>query len=270
MRSLRREMMLRKIKIFLCGLALFLVVFGVIKDKIFDTAQNCKKKTDIPSIFPESKTNIFETPRILVYRLYFWSLIPVGELRISTRPQDSSIVFAAEVDSAKSFVERFVVAKAGVESHFSKKDLLPYKYVERTEVNGKIKEKEVLYDRENLLAIQGERKIRIAKDTMDPLGAFIQMLTLSLEQGKDVAIPFMSGGDLYNFKVTSLHADAGVEEVRIDIKRKNLTSSHGGYLHVWLTRDHSRIPLVFKSWTPAGYASVVLDRIETDERGSQI
>jgi hypothetical protein len=261
--------MLRKIKIVLFCLALFLIALGVIKDKIIDTAKNCKKKTDISSILSESKADIFETPRILVYRLYFWSLIPMGELKISTKPGDSSIVFTAEVDSAKSFVERFIAAKASVESHFSKKDRLPYKYVERTEVKGKIKEKVVLYDRENLLAIQGERKIRIAKDTLDPLGAFIQMLALAPEKGRNIDIPFMSGGDIYNFKVTSLNVSHEVEEVLIDIKRKNLTSSHGGGLHVWVTADNARIPLVFKSWTPAGYASVVLDRVELENVGKQ-
>ncbi|OIO35445.1 MAG: hypothetical protein AUJ74_06190 [Candidatus Omnitrophica bacterium CG1_02_44_16] len=261
--------MLRKIKILLAGLILFLVVFGIIKDKIFDTAQNCKKKMGISSSYLSREANIFETPRTLVYRLYFWSIIPMGELKISTKPGDSNTVFTAEADSAKSFVERFIAAKASVESNFSTKGRLPYKYIERTEVNGKIKEKEVIYDREVLLAIQGKKKIRIAKDTIDPLGAFIQMLTLSLEKGKVVVIPFMSGGDLYNFKVTSLNVNEGIEEVLIDIKRANLTSSHGGSLHVWLTNDNSRVPLVFKSWTPVGYASVVLDRIVTDKRGPQ-
>jgi hypothetical protein len=253
--------MLRKIKFFLYSFVLFLLVAGVVKDKIFDTAQNCKKKTAILSALPESKTEFFETSSTLVYRLYFWSLIPMGELRISIKAGDSGVVYAAEADSTKSFAERFVVAKARVESHFSWKDDLPYKYVERTEVNGKIKEKEVLYDRENLLAMQGEKKTRIANDTVDPLGAFVQMLSSSFENWKDIVIPFMSGGDSYNFKVTSLNVNNGIQEVLIDIKRKNLTSSHGGHLHVWITADNNRIPLLFKSWTPVGYASVVLDKV---------
>jgi hypothetical protein len=95
------------------------------------------------------------------------------------------------------------------------------------------------------------------------------MLTLALEKGKDVYIPFMSGGDIYNFKVTSLNVSEGIEEVLIDIKRKNLTSSHGGNLHVWITVDNARTPLVFKSWTPVGYASVVLDRVELEKAEKQ-
>jgi hypothetical protein len=261
--------MFRKIKIFLTVSVLLLLVVGVIKDKVFDTPQYCKMKTDWASTSLEREVHIFETPRTLVYRIYFWSLVPMGELRITTKPQQESVVFSAEADSAKSLAERFVVAKAGVESHFSKKDHLPFKYVEKTEVNGKIKEKEILFDRENLLALQGSKKIMIAKDTVDPLGAFVQMLMLSLEKDRVVTIPFMSGGDLYSFKVTSLSVEGGIEEVLVDMKRWNLTSSHGGYLHLWLTHDNRRIPLVFKSWTPVGYASVVLDRIESEQTGPQ-
>ena len=252
--------MFRKIKFLLFYIILLLVALGIIKDKVFDTANNCNRKLTV-------KVNIFDTPGTLVYRLYFWSLIPMGELRISSKPEGSNIVFAAEADSARSFADRFVVAKARVESHFSKKDNLPYKYIERTEVNGKIKEKEILYDRDNLLAIAGKKKIRIEKATLDPLGAFIQILAFPIENGRDVVIPFMSGGDIYNFKVSSLNADKGIQEVLVDIKRKNRTSSHGGYLHLWLTHDNNRIPLIFKSWTPAGYASVVLVGIETERPG---
>ena len=198
--------MFRKIKYLLCGLFLLLLAIGVIKDKAFDTAQTCKNKQGVGAY-------IFGTSGTLVYRLYFWSLIPMGELRISTKLQDQDIIFAAEADSAKSFVDRFIVAKARVESHFSRKDNLPYKYVERTEVNGKIKEKEVLYDRKGLLALQGEKKTRIANDTLDPLGAFVKMLASSFEDGKDVIIPFMSGGDIYNFKITPLSANKGIQEV---------------------------------------------------------
>ena len=253
--------MLRKIKLVVLAFFLFLCLVAVVKDKVFDTPQNSFKKIKLePS--KDTETGVFKRNRTLVYKMYFWSIIPMGELRFITTAKEPDIIFSFQASTNGAFVEKFVTAQAQVASYFSTKDLLPYKYTEWTAVKGKIKKKEVLYDREGLLSLQGEKKIKITKETYDPVGAFIHMLTLSLKAGKDCAIPFLSGHDMYILKARLLKEDRGIDEVEIDMRRENLTSSHGGHLHVWLTADNNRVPLLFKSWTPAGYASVVLDRAD--------
>jgi hypothetical protein len=162
-----------------------------------------------------------------------------------------------------------MTAKADVASYFSKSDLLPYKYEERTEVKGRIKKKVVLYDRAGLLSLQGDRKIRITGDTYDPVGAFIHMLTLDMKKNKEYDIPFLSGYDMYNFKAVLLRESLGINEVSVEMRRQNLTSSHGGHFRVWITSDSRRVPLLFKSWTPVGYVSVILDKITLNHEEKQ-
>ncbi|GEM_PF-3174743 len=259
--------MLKKIKIFLLVFFLGLVVSGIIKDKFFDAPQNCLKKTMPLASKNDINTNVLMTDKTLVYKMYFWSLIPMGELHYSTQTGASDIVFSFEALTKNSFIEKFITAQARVESYFSKEDLLPYKYAERTEVKGKVKQKEVLYDRVNLLSVQGDKKIKIYPDTYDPIGAFVHMLTLPLEPNKDHNIPFLIGYDMYIFKAKLINTTRGIDEVSIDMRRQNLTSSHGGRLHVWITSDNKRVPLLFKSWTPVGYASVVLDKVLIKQKG---
>jgi hypothetical protein len=259
----RKDEMLKKIKIFLMILIVGLICTGIAKDKIFDTPENAYKKLGFFADQNNLDTNIFGISRVLTFKLYYWSLIPMGELRFVTNASRQDTIFSAEALSKGSFVGNFITASARIESHFSKKDdLLPYKYVETTNVKGIIKTKEVLYDRQALLSIRGKKKTRISKDTYDPLGAFIHMLALPLETGESSDILFISGGDLYNLRAALLKEGPRIMEVLVDIKRQNLTSSHGGTLHVWVSNDDRRIPLAFKSWTPAGYASAILNKVE--------
>ncbi len=258
--------MLKYIKITLLTAVLSLAVLGLVKDRFFDTPQRCLTKTQSSAANGSVEANIFNGNRTLVYRMYFWSVVPVGELRFSTKTQDSDAIFSFEALTKGSFIEGFITANARVESYFSKKDLLPYKYIERTDVKGKIKKKTVLYDRVNLISIQGNKKIKITPDAYDPVGAFVHMLALPLEKGKEYVIPFLSGHDMYTFKAKVLNEEKGTKEVGIDMRRQNLTSSHGGQLHVWLTSDNNRIPLVFKSWTPVGYVSVVLNKVVINDK----
>ena len=254
-----------RMKLLILCIFFALVIAGIAKDKILDTPQHCIKKI---KLLPDKNTieaNIFNLNKTLTYKMYLWSLIPVGEFKFTTEAQGLDVVFSFKASTQGTFIEYFVTADARVESYFSKKSLMPHKYAERTEVKGKIKKKEVLYDRANLLSLQGNKKIKISNDTYDPVGAFVHMLTLPLEKGKEYHIPFMSGHDMYIFKASVLNETQGISEVSIDMRRKNLTSSHGGHLHVWITANNRRIPLLFKSWTPIGYASVVLDRVSMNE-----
>lgn len=253
--------MLRNIKVFFVIFISGLACVGIAKDKVFDTPENAFKKISRLAVNEDIKANVFGTSKVLTYKMYYWSIIPMGELRFVTDASEKSVVFSAEARSQRSLVGNFISASARVESHFLKKDLLPFKYVETTNVEGKVKTREVFYDRERSLAVWGDKKVRISGGTYDPLGAFMRTLSSEWDAGRDAAIPFISSGDLYNLRATLLNQDKNIQEIAIDIKRQNLTSSHGGGLHLWMTSD-SRIPLVFKSWTPAGYASVVLEKIE--------
>ena len=259
--------MLNKIKQILFIIFLVLLTAGIIKDKVFDApsaAMNRIKSYAEKNAKKSVNINLFETNRVLVYKMYFWSIFPMGEMKFSTKSSDKETVFRCEAITEGRFIKRLIDARASIESYFSKSDFLPYKCIEHTQVQGKIKEKIFIYDRENLLCIHGDEKIKISSDTLDSLGAFIRLMSIAFVNDKDHEISFLPGRDTYVLETRLLRSMNKINEVYVDIHRKNLTSSHGGRLHIWITSDNCRLPLMFKSWTPAGYASAILDRIENE------
>lgn len=259
--------MLRKIRYSVLVIFLILICAAVLKDKIFDTPQRCKER--IESLLSKSAknditANIFNLDKTYVYKMYYWSLVPLGELKFITRVNDLGNIFSFRASTQGNFIEKFVRADAGVESYFSKNIRLPYKYTETTIVNGKTKTKEILFDQVNLITSRGDKRFKIPLNTYDPVSAFVHMLTLPIDQNDREKIKFISGEDVYLLKSTLINESDSIAEILIDMRRENLTSSHGADFHVWLTQDHARIPLLFKSWTPAGYFTVVLDRVSID------
>jgi hypothetical protein len=264
--------MLRNIKLGLLIGFVILVALAVIKDKIFDTPEKSKHQIEVflgKSAKKDLVFNIFGSNKELVYKMYYWSLIPLGEFKFVTKVDDLGNQFSLQATTDKSFAEKIIKANARVTSYFSKNIQLPYKYEERTEVKGKVKTKEIIFDQANLITTREDKKFKIPTDTYDPVSAFVQALIMPLTKGSEQKIKMVSGEELYILKATVIKEDSGIAEVILDIKRENLTSSHGANFHVWITQDSARIPLVFKSWTPAGYASVVLDRVELEKAGKQ-
>lgn len=248
---------------------MILFISGIIKDKVFDTPQKSKERAVsflLESAKRDPKTNIFDTDKTLVYEMYFWSLIPMGELRFKTQINDLGNIFSFEATTENSFAENFIAAKAKVESSFSKNICLPYKYREITDVKGKVKTKEIIFDQANLLTTRGDRKFKIPMNTYDPVSAFVTLLSLPLAEQHD--IKFVSGEEVYVLRSTPKGAKDGISKILIEMARENKTSNHGAKFYVWVSADNARVPLVFKSWTPVGYASVVLKGIEiTNTKG---
>lgn len=256
--------MLRIIKYSLLIVFLILLCAGILKDKILDTPQRSKQK--ISSFLAKTgkndiEANIFKTDKTYVYKIYYLALIPMGELKFISRVDDLGNTFGFQASTEKSFVEKFITAKAGVKSYYSKNIRLPYKYTEITDVKGKVKTKEIIFDQANLITTRGDRKFKIPLNTYDPVSAFVHMLSLPL---KAQNIKFVSGEEVYCLKSSSLNEMAGIADVLVDMRREDLTSSHGATFHVWITNDNARVPLVFKCFSPVGYMSVVLDRAELD------
>ena len=212
------------------------------------------------------RANIFETEKTYVYKMYFWSLIPMGELRIKTQVNELGNVFSFEATTKNSFAEKFIAAKASAESYFSKNIHLPYKYEEMTDVKGKIKTKEIIFDQANLITTRGDRKFKIPMNTYDPVSAFVYLLSLPLTQRHEIR--FVSGEDVFILRSSPKETQDGICKILIEMARENKTSSHGAKFYVWVSADNARVPFVFKCWSPAGYVSVVLKGIEmTNAKG---
>ena len=263
------EIVLKILKRSLFVVLLVLIVSGIAKDQLFDTPQKSKERVastlaNLAKV--DLKVNIFNTDKTFVYKMYFWSFIPMGELRFKTQVNDLGNIFSFEATTEKSFAEKFIAAKARISSYFSKNIRLPYKYEEITDVKGKIKTKEIIFDQANLITTRGDRKFKIPMNTYDPVSAFVYLLSLPLAEEHE--IKFVSGEDIFILKASPKETKNGICKILIEMARENKTSSHGAKFYVWVSANNARVPLVFKCWSPAGYASVVLKGIEmTNTKG---
>lgn len=255
--------MIRKIKIIVSVVFMMALVLGIAKSQWLDTpARSVKKISTFHAGLKKNdiNTNLFARNKALTYKMYFFALIPLGKLEFQTKVQDSQSIFSFEANTEGTYLQRFIKARARIESFFDYQKHLTDKYVEETEVRGKVKTKEIVYDHENLVAIRKDQKVKIPPDIHDPIGAFLDLLSLPQKKGDTQRIRFMTGDEVYVLKATCLDIKNEIAEILIDMRREDLTSSHGATFRVWVTADNARIPLLFKSWTPVGYMSVALEK----------
>ncbi len=255
--------MKKKLRMFLVLLILSFSLLALLKNFIHDTPQRCYA-TVAGAIGKNGKraAEVLDGDYTLVYKISYFSLIPMGTFKISKTERRKGPVFTGEALTDNTFIDIFVQASIRVESHFSREFNMPYRYVETSKVRDKIVTKEIEFDRAGKIAFREDMKIRIYADTYDPLGAFVKALNLPFDGDREYAINFLSKKSIYLLTAKKTHQSKEFFEILVDVRRENRTSSHGATLKVWLTSGAGRIPLLFKSWTPAGYVSVVLEKIE--------
>ncbi|MGE5279818.1 MAG: DUF3108 domain-containing protein [Deltaproteobacteria bacterium] len=209
--------------------------------------------------------------RTLTYRIYLGSLIPFGTITITRTRRDGAPAYAIEALSRGSVAHAFIDARAAFASLFDAATGMPQRYVETTRVNGKTKSKSIIFDRQTLTAASGERRIKITPQTYDPVGGFMAVLERPFTDNRTETVEMLSKRDIYVLKAHKKARTDGALKVGIDVHRADATSNHGATFDVWLTREQPRVPLLFRSWTPAGFVTVILTDIrpaDKEEAGS--
>jgi len=247
---------LKKIKSLLWVLLALLIVAGIVKDALFDSPGAAKKIADRyekKSGSPNTKT--------LVYKIYFFSLVPMNVFEFSTREDVSESFIGLKVFTAGSWIDRFIKASVSVESRKSREGRRPDTFIEIKNVKGKVKTKEILFDRESSVAVLGKVKVKITPGTLDPVRAVVNALEHPYGSNRTFEADFFTKKTIYILKSELIDEKDGVYEILMDLGKTDPSSTHGARLRVWVTADDARIPLVFKSWTPVGYASAVLSEV---------
>lgn len=259
--------MWRKIRYFLLFLCLFLVVAGIVKDKILDTpAMALKKMKDVQrnavkaggpinSLYVSAKNKV-------AYNVYFYSIFPMGKMYFTVEKEKEEFIYSFEVTTNDTWMKRFIEADASVQAHLDKKSFLTTSYLEKTKVNDEVKTKEIVFDHKKLIAQRDDVKIKILENTYDPVGAFMRAITAQYDDQKSYEFKFLSKKEIYILKSSLISKSDDLYEISLEMFREDSSSNHGARIFVWVTADEARIPILFKSWMPAGYASVVIDSIE--------
>lgn len=243
---------MKNLKRIILSILFGLVLVGIAKDRFLDTPAAVLKKIYPGPVFGESGSSF-------VFDIYYASLLPFGTLTFSTRTQGNKIVYSIEATPVGGILGRRIDAAARLEA-FMSQDGWSDQYLETTRYRQKTKTKTIDFDRHALVAARGNKKIKIPKDTFDPLGGFMSLLSLPLGTGPQ-SIKCLAEDVIYEMRATVIDSRNGISHIFVEIQRGDGSPGHRASFHVWV-HEKTRVPLVFKSWTPAGYATVILDKIE--------
>jgi len=243
-----------------------LLVFVTVREAVFRSPQAAVSRMADYRIVARHDTvhEVFFRDKTLVYDVIYACVVPLGRLTITTRHNDEVCSLRAAVATEGAPLGAVLKARAEIGSLLDPKTLAPRQYTEYTEVKGKKKTKVFLFDKGQGIVRQGKRSIKIGEEVRDALSAFFLLLSQT-PSSKPLTSTFISKKELYTISLTPLQQKTLVAAYAVDIKRANGTSTHGGRFTVWIAKNATRTPVVIRSWTPAGYLSVLLREIRSDE-----
>jgi hypothetical protein len=216
----------------------------------------------------------FQLPEVLNYDLT-WTGIKAGEASLEIRENQDGVTITSTAKSAK-WVSVFYTVNDRVESRLLKDEgpgVLgpPLNYRLNIREGRHRKNKEVIFDHRKAKAIyidylDNERKeFEIPPEVLDPISSFYYLRTLNLEVGKSVYVTIFDSKKVWNVEVQVLRK----EKVEVPagefsaIVVKPLMKSEGifyrkGEIHIWLTDDEKRIPVMLKTKVKIGSVNASL------------
>jgi hypothetical protein len=213
-------------------------------------------------------------PEKLQYDLT-WAGVKAGEASLEIKEDGDEIKIISTAKSAK-WVSVFYTVNNIVESRLSKDNAnqtigQPVNYRVNLREGKHRRNREVLFDRGSSKAIyidhiNNERDdFEIPLVIFDPISSFYYLRTVNLEVGKSVYVVIFDNKKVWDVEVQVLRKErvevpAGEFET---IVIKPLMRSEGiflrkGDIHIWLTDDKRRIPVMLKTKTKIGSISANL------------
>jgi len=220
------------------------------------TLNNPQKIYD--NIFPEYKYlvdlpvkgKVYNSQRDVVFALTYMNLIPLGKVEMSAEEIDDHILLKAVVKVA-GYVKKFYKVEVQVQSLIDKNTLYPLKYTEIINLPEKKRRKEIIYNQDTHIMERKGKKYKIPPLTLGPISAFYYLQTQDFELGRDHEMIIVSKEDVYLLKMEAVEKTGNIFKMKGQVRRRNLSSSHGTSFTLWISED-LRIPLLFKVTTEAG------------------
>lgn len=184
------------------------------------------------------------------------------------------IVMKAE---SNSFVSKFYKVRDRAESFVDAESLYSRRFVKRLREGGYEKDIDVRFDQEGHKARYSDGEtFDVAPGVHDVLSAFYYVRTVPLPTGATISIPTHDNKKSYEM-VVKVHRREKVEVpagkfdcvvVEPILKSEGVFKSKGS-IHVWLTDDERRIPVLVKSKIPIGSISVSLTEMRLAFQGAR-
>jgi hypothetical protein len=167
---------------------------------------------------------------------------------------------------SNSFVSRFYKVRDRAESSVDAESLYSRRFMKRLREGGYKKDVDVRFDQENRMArYQNGKEFEVAPGVHDVLSAFYYVRTRPLPDGGKLSVPTHDNEKSYEMEVQVLRREkvevpAGTFScvvVEPKLKSEGIFKSKGS-IHVWLTDDERRLPVMVRSQVPVGSISVRL------------
>lgn len=218
----------------------------------------------------------FNIPERLEYDLT-WAGIKAGTASLEVVNDGNKIKIISTAQSAK-WVSVFYKVDDRVESTLIRNPSLPFvgqplNYRLKLREGRRRSDKEAFFDLNNTKVTyinhlkKEEKKFDVPTFVFDPISGFYYLRTLQLEVGKPVYVTIFDDKKVWNVEVQVLRK----ESIKIPIGKfdtivvKPLMQSEGifyrkGDIHIWLTDDKRRIPVMVKTKVSIGSITATLVR----------
>jgi len=197
-----------------------------------------------------AKEKVYNFQRDVEYALTYMNLIPLGRVEMSAEEMDGRILLKA-VAKVAGYVKKIYKVEVQAQSVIDKNKLYPLKYTEIINLPDKEKVKEMAYDQNRHIMEREGKRYKIPALTFCPISAFYYLQTLDLKLGQKYEMNIVSKEDIYLLKMEAVEKTGNIFKMKGQVRRRNLSSSHGTSFTLWVSED-LRIPLLFKVTTEAG------------------
>jgi LysM repeat protein len=164
--------------------------------------------------------------------------------------------------------EWFYKVRDKIESYFDQQSLFPWRYEKHLREGGYSNDSDMSYDQaqQRVIKDQGRTIVSAPPLTQDVLSEFYYFRTLPLKVGDDIKIPVVADdGKIYDLRVNVLRREritvpAGTFNCLMVEPYLNFEGlfQHKGKLHIWVTDDVRRVPVLIKSEILIGSINIVL------------
>ncbi len=199
----------------------------------------------------EAKDLVYSGQRKMQFLMNYANVFPVAQAQIHL--EEVSLNQLKLCAKAQTIGLAKAVYKAFAESNslIDRTDFFPLNYTEKISYGEKEESKEITYDQKEHIAIRESKRYKIPPLTFCPLSAFYYLQLQDLKPGSIHRIKLFSKEEIYILEAKVEEAEDDIVKLSGQVKRENLSSSHGVEFEFWMAQS-LKTPLLFKVKTQAG------------------
>ena len=223
-------------------------------------------------------TNLLKKARLesgnLVYKVYFFGFIPVGEARIKKETAETyngqDVYRLSATASSARYLSKIFSATAELDSYIDRQTFNPLFFRQKTKLPNKGESiKEIRYDQKNNIMTIGTTRRQIMPDTQDPLSAVYNLRRIDFNKAREFKINLNTNQKNYlmagEVKIRGVIAGREILKLIIaeaEIKRSDGNPHHKSRISIALLEERQNAPVFIKIFASGAIINAKLVDIE--------